>query len=224
LEQLNLRPFKKLPGCRLLLFEEQERPAMRPLPAEPYVFSRVKKARVHPDYHIEVTGHYYSVSYTLVKKEVEVRFNTATVEVFYAGLRVASHRRSFQRGGHTTLPEHMPPRHRALAKWTPERIAAWAAKIGPAAEQTVTELMARRRHPEQGFRACLGLLHLADKHGSKELEAACFRAVALKSFSYQSVKSILASGLYRQPLTTQLTTPITGAGYHENVRGAGYYN
>jgi len=222
-EELNRRPFKKLPGCRRQLFEEQERPAMRPLPAEPYVFSHIKKARVHPDYHIEVTSHFYSVPFTLVKKEVEVHFNAATVEVYHAGVRVASHRRSFK-PGHTTLPEHMPPHHRALAQWTPERIAAWAAKVGPCAEKTVTEIMARRQHPEQGFRACMGLLHLAKKHGNQELEAACTRAVALGSFSYKSVKSILASGLYRQPLPAQLTMPLPTAGYHENVRGSGYYN
>jgi hypothetical protein len=66
LEELNTRPFKKLPGSRRTLFESPDRPALQPLPSEPYVYAEWKRARVHIDYHIEVNDHYYSVPYALV--------------------------------------------------------------------------------------------------------------------------------------------------------------
>ena len=108
LEQLNRRPFRKLPGSRQSAFEALDRPALRPLPVQPYVYAEWKKARVHIDYHVEVDGHYYSVPYQLVKKQLEVRLTARTVECFHANQRVASHLRSPHKGRHSTQTEHMP--------------------------------------------------------------------------------------------------------------------
>jgi transposase len=121
LEELNTRPFKKLPGSRREQFERLDYPALKPLPAERYRYAEWKKARVHIDYHVEVGGHYYSVPYALVKREVEVRLSAATVELFHQGRRVASHRRSPHPGRHTTVAEHMPQAHRQYAGWSPPR-------------------------------------------------------------------------------------------------------
>ena len=112
LEKLNARPFKKLPGCRRAHFETLDKPALRPLPAVPYVYAEWKKARVHIDYHVEVEGHYYSVPHALIKKQLDVRITQNIIECFYRGKRVASHRRSQQKGRHTTVPAHMPESHR----------------------------------------------------------------------------------------------------------------
>ncbi|MCO3750535.1 IS21 family transposase, partial [Pseudomonas aeruginosa] len=94
LERLNQRPFKKLPGARQTAFDSLDRPALRPLPEQPYVYAEWKKARVHIDYHVEVDGHYYSGPYQLVKTQLEVRLTARTVECFHANQRVASHLRS----------------------------------------------------------------------------------------------------------------------------------
>lgn len=102
---LNHRPFKKLPGCRHSLFEQLDRPAMKPLPAEPSEWS---KARAHIDYHIEVDGHYYSVPYSLVKQTLEVCLSAHTVEIFHKGLRITSHLRCHLKGRHTT-PKPIAP-------------------------------------------------------------------------------------------------------------------
>ena len=40
---------------------------------------------MHPDYHVEVDHHYYSVPYTVRAEEVEVRFSEKTVEILLKG-------------------------------------------------------------------------------------------------------------------------------------------
>lgn len=161
LEQLNARPFRKLPGCRRERFQQLDQPALQPLPAEPYVYAEWKKARVHIDYHIAFEGHYYSVPYALIKKEVDVRITRNTIECFYKGNRVASHQRSHHKGRHTTVTAHMPASHRQAGGWSPERLMRWASKTGPATEKLIQTVLGSRKHPQQAYRSCLGILRLA---------------------------------------------------------------
>ena len=221
LRLLNERPFQKLDGSRRSVFLELDAPALLPLPAEPYGCHTRKRARVHIDYHVELERHCYSVPYQLAREEVEIVFSASLVEVFHDGQRVASHVRSGRRGGFTTDPAHMPAAHREVASWTPERMEAWAAKTGPATEALVTAIMAARAHPAQGFRSCLGVLRLGDKHGAARLEAACARALTCGGRSYKSVKSILEKHLESVALPEGPAPPAPAV--HENVRGAGYY-
>lgn len=160
--------------------------------------------------------------YALVKQTVDVRLTLNTVEVFHRGRRVASHRRSSLKGRHTTLPEHMPKAHRHYAEWTPQRLVRWAAQTGPATAALVEAILAARRHPEQGFRACLGILRLGKGYGAERLEAACERALAIGAPSFRSVPSILRHGLDRRPLPAE-DSP-TPALVHDNVRGPDYYH
>lgn len=223
LDRLNRKPFKKLPGSRLSVFEELERPALKALPAQRYEVAEIRKARVHnADYHVELLGHYYSVPYTLVRQEVELRYTATTVEVLHRGKRVASHARSHERGKHTTLREHMPTGHQKYLEWTPERITSWAAKKGAYVAAMTTAIMASRDHPVQGYRACLGLLRLDRTYGAERLDAACRRALHFGTNGYKSVERILTAGLDSQPLPPRgADTPPAPA--HENVRGGAYY-
>ena len=220
LERLNARAFRKLPGCRRTLFEQLDAPALGPLPARPFVFSDFKPARVNIDYHVEFEGHYYSVPYALVRREVMVRYTVSTVEVLHAGERVAAHARSSRRGAHTTLAEHMPPAHRAVSEWTPERLVRWGEKCGPATAEMVRTIITTRAHPQQGYRASLGVLRLTNSYGEARVEAACRRALLLGAHSYRSVASILKRRLDERDVDdTENTTPLT----HDNVRGPTYY-
>ena len=151
---LNARPFKKLPGSRHHLFETLDRPALRPLPVQPYEYAEWKHARVNIDYHVDVEGHYDSVPYALVKQQLDVRLSAQVVELFYKGKRVASHRRSPLKGRHRTVAAHMPTAHQRYAAWTPQRLIHWAAHSGPATAQVVETILASRPHPQQGFRSC----------------------------------------------------------------------
>lgn len=222
LEQLNGKPMQKLRQSRRELFETLDRPALLPLPREPYVYAEWKKARVNIDYHIEVAGHYYSVPHPLVRREVEVRLTAGTVEILHGGQRVAAHVRSPRPGGYTTEASHRPKAHQRHLEWSPQRLIRWGESVGPATGALVQKILERKPHPEQGYRACLGLLRLGKHYGEERLEAASFRALRSGATSYRSVKSILEHALDRQPLeddAPQLTLPAA----HENVRGATYY-
>ena len=222
LERLNTRPFQKLPGCRRALFESLDRPAMKPLPAQPYEYAEWKKVRVNIDYHVEVDRHYYSAPYRLIKEQLDARIAANTVELLYRGRRVASHPRSWRRAGHTTVPEHMPESHREQARWTPERLIGWAGKTGPCTAAVVEHILATRKHPQQGFRTCLGIIRLGDRYGPSRLEAACKRAIALGAYAYKNVESILKNGLENKPLPP--STPELPGIEHDNLRGPDYYH
>ena len=223
LEDLNRRPFKKLPGCRRDTFESLDRPVLRPLPVTPYQYAQWRMARANIDYHVEVDGHYYSVPQALIRLTIEVRLTRGSVECFFKGKRVAAHARSYRRGAHSTVPEHMPAAHRAHAEWSPGRMLNWASTIGPGTREIVRHQLESRPHPEQGYRACLGVMRLARQYGKERLEAACLRAAALGARRYQSLASILKAGLDRQPLPGAVQAELKLPA-HANVRGPKYYH
>jgi transposase len=223
LAQLNSRPMKHLGASRRELFERLDQPALKPLPTSRFELAEWKTCRVNIDYHIEVDHNYYSVPYQLVGEQVEARATVTTVEVFFKSRRIASHARRSGRGRYTTLPEHMPASHRAHAEWTPSRLISWAEKTGPATGRLVAGILDRYPHPEQGYRSCLGIMRLARRHGEMRVDAACGRAEALGSYSYQTVKNILGArveGLpFEEPASGTATLPV-----HDNIRGAEYYH
>ena len=219
---LNNRPFKKLPGCRRSAFDSIDAPALKPLPAARFVISRWKAAKVNIDYHVEFEGHYYSVPHRLVGAKVELRITGRLLECFASNQRVAGHPVSAVRGGFTTTPDHMPASHRAHLEWTPAKLIAWGQRIGVSTAAVVTWQLEHRPHPEQGYRACLGLLALVRRYSAERLEAACTRAMAIRAPHLRSVTNILNSGLDRQPsLFAATDSPVIE---HENVRGADYYH
>jgi transposase len=221
-EKLNDRPMRKLGKSRRELFEELERGALKPLPAARYEFAEWTRPRVNIDYHVEFDDHFYSVSYQLVGQQLDLRATATVVELFRNGHRVASHVRSERKGQHTTTPEHMPKSHRDYAEWTPVRLVEWAKKTGPATAALVEEIMRRRIHPQQGFRACLGILHLSRRYEPERIEAACARAIRVRACTYKSVVAILRNNLDReQPSDEPSPQPLPP---HGNIRGPGYYN
>jgi transposase len=223
LADLNARPMKGYGGLsRRDLFERFDRPALRPLPAERFVYTEWRQARVNIDYHVDAAHHYYSVPYALIHQRLDIRLSATTVEVFQRGTRIWVHRRSASVGGYTTVPEHMPHAHRAHLEWSPSRLIRWGATVGPQTEALVQQILASRPHPEQGYRSCLGLLRLAKKYGPERVEAASGRAIAVGARSYRHVESILKHGLDRLPLDPDDTPPHPRL-VHANVRGPAYY-
>lgn len=226
LDDLNERPFKKLPGTRKSQFEQLDKPALRPLPASRYQYSEIKQARVHIDYHIEFNKHYYSVPHHLVKQAVEVQASSTSIAVYSHGQRVASHPRSHRQGAHTTCAEHMPRAHRAMQEWNPERFLSWANDIGTETREVVNHLLQEKRHKEQSYRRILALLGNAKKYGRDRLNKACGRALLINSPTRSSVESILKQGLDQVALETQshAIQEELCLDHHENVRGEDYYH
>jgi transposase len=219
---LNARPMRRYRASRQELFARLDQPALRPLPAAPFVYAEWKLARVNVDYHVALDDHYYSVPYTLLHERVDARLTATTVEVFHRGQRVAAHARSPLRGRHTTDPAHMPKAHQQHLEWSPSRLIAWGRTIGPHTATLVEAILADRPHPEQGYRSCLGILRLAKRYGAPRLEQACGRAGAVGARSYRHVDSILKHGLDRLP-PVEPAAPLPLAPVHEHLRGRGYY-
>jgi transposase len=176
-ERMNNREMRRLGMSRRQLFETVERPLMQALPQNDYEYAEWRLARVGIDYHVEVQGFLYSVPHSLLREQVDTRVTTRTIEIFHRGKRVAAHARRYGGPRHGTLPEHMPSAHRRYAEWTPERLQRQAQGIGPNTEALIIAVMARRPHPEQGFRTCLGVLRLFRGVDAARAEAiACARS------------------------------------------------
>jgi transposase len=195
---------------------------MRALPQADFEYADWHLARVGIDYHVEVQGFFYSVPHSLIREQVDTRATQRTVEVFHRGKRVAAHARRYGGPRHGTQPEHMPSAHRRYAEWTPERLQRDARGIGAATEALIIAVMARRPHPEQGFRTCLGILRLFRGLEASRVEAASTRAVEIGALSYASVASILKHRLDQIASSTVRTedAPLL----HDNIRGSGYYH
>jgi transposase len=220
LTRLNDKPFQKLPGSRASTFVEIDAPALLPLPLQRYEMASFKTVKVHIDYHVEVERHRYSVPHSLVGQVLEARITAAAVEIMHRGQRVASHARNSRIGGFTSITAHMPAAHRAHLEWTPQRLINWGRSIGPATAEAVTRLMAENKHPEHGYRACLGLLSLAKRFGKARLEAGCTLALQLGACQYRHVNDILKNNRDKSApvASTDWTSP-----NHAHVRGPDYY-
>lgn len=225
LTKLNHRSFRKKEGTRASVWEAIDKPALKPLPMEPFDLSEWSRARVNIDYHVAFDGNFYSVPYNLVHEVVEIRSTPTIVEILHKGRRVASHPRSRERGKPVTQDEHRPKSHREHLQWTPSRMIHWAASIGPHTARLFERIMADKPHPEMGYRGCLGIIRLSQKYSPQRVEAASERALLTGACRYKSVESILKNSLDQLPLpsppslaSSQPTTPP-----HDNIRGAGYF-
>ena len=232
---LKNRKMRHVNKSRLELYEELDRPKLKPLPSSRYEFAEWKKARANIDYHVTFDHHHYSVFYQLVHQLLEVRATSATIELFHQGKRVASHLRSNRKGGYTTLKEHMPENHRAQAEWTPSRVIEWAGKIGPLTGALVEKILQSKVHPELGFKSALGLIRLGKKYGRARVETGSGRALEVGAISYKFVEDLLKNKMdfaersfddspmkpSIDPVTKEEQLPLLGA---ENIRGSKYYH
>ncbi len=222
-EDLNARPMKKLGGAtRRELFEKYDRPALRPLPAEPYELTEWCQVRVNADYHAEIEKHWYSAPYVLAHTDLWACVTASTVEFLHRGERVAAHARSRVPYKHTTDPAHMPESHRRHAAGV-DGVVAWAASVGPMTAAMVSRLIDANPVREQGWRSARGLQRVGEKHGPERTELACARALHFGARSYKPVANILELGRERVPLPGEESIDVPGI-KHENVRGPGYYH
>lgn len=239
LDDLNARPFQKLEGCRASVFEELEKDALLPLAVTRYELCERRPARVNIDYHVEFDHHPYSVPFKLVHEQVEVRATQSTVEIFLKldpkkaqprrdhgyrdGDRVATHQRSYERRGiPITDPAHRAPNHQAQV-WPPERLLNWAEKFGPAVAEVIRRMIARYVVAEQSYRACLGLLRAAERHGAERMNEACDQALRVSANpSRKYIEAILKRGLEQRQSAAPAARPAPL--WHENLRGGAYYD
>lgn len=221
LEEVNNRVMQVYGCSRRELFETIEKPALKPLPPTPFLQGQWKTATVNIDYHVELNRRYYSVPYQLRGERVDICLREKTVEIYHQSKRVALHPVVARAGAHHTLKEHMPQEHRYMLEWSPSRFLSWGEKIGTETRRQIESLLQSREHPEQGYRACLGLLRLEKRYGTARLEAACRRANHFGIVSMRSIKTMLEQGHDRLDVSEPRAASRTA---HENVRGGKYYH
>ena len=219
---LNAKPFDKRDGSRLVVFERDEAPVLAPLPPARFELAELRKAKVAPNYHVQVAGCFYSVPSRLIGQSVDVRLTSTLVEIYAGAERVATHARiTVGKGRYSTIEEHMPQGHREYLKdWTPARFADWAASIGPCTSGSIQAILASKAIVEQSYRSCLGVLGLAKKPGgSDRLEQTCAQLASMGiPASYTAIKRLWSTW---QPSIEPAPTSLGDAGF---VRGANYYN
>jgi transposase len=220
LHTFNHKSFQKKDGSRATLFAE-ERQFLLPHPRSPYELAVWKVATVSFDYHIQADEQYYSVPFEYIKREVQVRLTRNIVEVFFDNSRICSHARLYgRRGQRSTTEAHMPPKHQQYVQWNGERFRAWAAKIGTNTVAVIEGILSSNRVEQQGYRACMALLKMADQYTPERLEAACAKAFFYTHRpSYKSIQTILKTGQDKPPEEPKAPPSDT----HRFTRGAEYY-
>lgn len=224
----NTKQFQRLKISRKELYEEVEHKALKVLPPERFPNRKTLFATVQPSYHIEIREdrHYYSVPFILRKvgktTKVKVVYDDRNVSIYYDNVRIAQHNRDKTPNGYTTKAEHMPPNHKFYAEWSPERIRKWADSYGQDVRQVIDRMFESRKHPEQAFKTCLGLLSLGKKYNGHYLVRACHRANEYKITSLTRIRRIIAQ-IRQEEIQPELDwgNPLPD---HKNIRGNDYYN
>lgn len=221
LEELNKKPFKQLPGNRFDAFESLDRPALKPLPSQPYRFVEIKTVKVNIDYHVQFNLHHYSVPHQYVGEKLELHAGETLIQAYFKATLIASHPRKTGYGM-TTDPAHMPTKHEKHIKWTPKRLLNWGRDIGINTEQWIQRQFDLKDHPEQAYKLCLGLLNLSRVYPSSRLDTACKIANKEGLNRLKQIKSILKSN--QDQLPEQLDLAVELPQDHENIRGPHHFH
>lgn len=219
--ELVKRPFQKRAGSRESVFFELDRPALRPLPREPYENPTYIERKVPNNYHVEYQGFYYSVPYQYYKQQVTVKATYSAIEVYADRLnRIAIHERRYTGSRYVSERNHMPPNHQAQQdtnRFDGKRFRNWASSIGVSTFFVIDTLLNEREVEQTAYRSCMGILQFSRKDGNVRLEAACRKARQLGNISYSVIRNILKNKQESTPMLFEASGSVTPA--HENLRG-----
>ncbi len=154
--------------------------------------------------------------YRFIGERVDIRLTARALEIFHAGELIAAHPRAVERGKRLTRRAHRPQRHVAVIDQSLARVLERAARIGSATLEVLRLQSHLRKHPEEMLRSAQGILRLAQDFSAADLELACERALALKSYSYRAVRTFI-----ERPAGATAQSALDLA--HENVRGPDYF-
>jgi len=221
LHVFNHRDFQKKDGSRATVFFE-EREFLLPLPKNAYELSEWKTATVSFNYHVGVYEQYYSVPFDYIRHRVDVRITRNIIEIFSEGNRIASHVRLHGKPGqYSTVEAHMPPKHQQYTKWDGDKFRDKAAKYGANTAIVIESILTRYKVEQQGYRACMTILKLADTYTPERLEAACKKALSYTPQpNYKTIQTILKSA--QDKITDEPETPSNPSEFGF-TRGADYY-
>lgn len=208
------------------LFIRDEKDHLSVLPATPFEIIKSTKAKVQRNYHV-ILGedkHQYSVPYQYIGKSTQIQYTSKTVEVYVGVEKIAHHRRDRRNHGYTTLPGHMPEKHKKYLEqkgWDKDYFIKQAQKVGSDTVWAIEQILASKCIIEQSYRSCIGLLRLEDKYGAERLEKACTRARSAHRISYGIIKNILQKNLDQVPFKKE--PDLFSIPEHNNIRGVDHY-
>ena len=222
LEKHNNTSMQKLGISRRELFEEIEKDALKPLPADRYEIKDYERLTVLFNYHIflKAEKRYYSVPYRYKGIKADVFYTANTVEIYHNNERIAVHCRSSKRG-YSTTPSHMPANHRFMYNWNPQRFLKWADKVGPNVNKIIAKILDRAKHPEQSYKVCLGILNLPKQYNETRVDKACAKAMEFGFYSLKRISNILKNNL--EDVQEEFSFSEKPLPEHENIRGQNYY-
>jgi hypothetical protein len=167
----------------------EEKPALRPLPVEPFHYYAFGKRPVHLDGCVEIESAYYAPPPGWIGRELHVQWDGRVVRLIdpKAGQLLREHLRR-ERGRRAVLPEDRPSR-------TPPTTIELLTRAGRAGRHIGA--LSQRIHAtdgEPGVRRVLGVLSIAKKHGAATVDEACAAALELGVPTYRFVKRYLERG------------------------------
>jgi hypothetical protein len=192
---------------------------LQPLPVNRFELFDMKKAKVMKNSHIclGVDRHYYSVPYELIGKTLKLHYSRSKVEIYDDYQLVAVHKRVRSSYNYSTEQSHLSPQHQT--QWSPAYFIEKAAAIDKVVEDYIREILAKKKHPEQAYKSCQGILSFAKRAGNERLIKACRQAQNVGYYSYKIIEEILKKNLDCFDEEAQTTSmPL-----HDNIRGGGYY-
>lgn len=221
LDAHNRTSFSGRAYSRRALFDEIEAPILGLLPQQRFEIKKQSVVKVILNGHacLGEDKHYYSVPYQYIGKKVKLLYSSNTVEVFHKYERIAVHPRVKSRFNYSTIKEHMASHHQFMTDWTPQRFINWASAIHKDVELYIARVIEKKKHPEQAYKSCMGILSLHKKVGSDRLIGACQRALGYELYGYKPIQNILQKGLDR----IQDNNEDEGLPPHDNIRGKDYY-
>jgi hypothetical protein len=221
--ELNLATLSNSDKSRLDQFAE-EQAYLSPLPVYPYELMQCQRAKVQKMGYVLCSQYknYYSVPYIYIGKQVELHYNTRTLEIIHANQRIAVHDVNLRKGHYTTNTNHLSSQNKVVAEWSPEYFKDKAKHLGTKANEYISRLIDSKPYPEQSYKQILGILNLAKQYGGQRLDAACYRALQIHQYRYGLIKQILENNMDQVECISQDEQNHTIIP-HENVRGASYY-
>jgi len=220
LKELNSRKLSNSDHSRKDKYEA-EKSYLGPLAKGRYSIKEYRKAKVQKMGYVLCGSYknYYSVPYRYIGKEVKLRYDHTTLEVFYKSERIAMHKTSQAKGQYVTIASHLSSNNQACIEWSPEYFSKRASIHGIGVQQYVDALISQRSYPEQAYKQVQGIIALCKEYTSIRVNEACKIAKTHPKYSYNMIKSILVNNC-DQHRQAGIDTKINKIPPHDNIRGA----
>lgn len=207
---------------------QKEREFLLPLPVYKYEIKTYQRAKVQKMGYVICSTYknYYSVPYRFIGKQVEIRHDNRTVEIYYHSERIAFHVTSHIKGNYTTNAEHLSSNNKAYTQWNPEYFSRKAAPHGADVQKYIELLIAQRPYPEQAYKQAQGILALCKKYSSHRVNVACRMSSNHSKYYYKMIEQILVNRAdiafeAQESILQEKTSTIPA---HDNIRGSEYFS